>query len=85
MSYRTDSMPPVVRTTGETADGDLEWQIETQSGTVVQTYSTASRQDPDDWWDDMHTALVGSSTITDALHDLVRLNAVQDWEIIDDR
>lgn len=84
MSYQNAEMPPVVRLVDET-NGTIDWQLEGQSGVVVQTYTTDSINHPNDWWDDMRDALINNSTQVEAALDMMRLNALRDWEVVDDR
>lgn len=84
MSFVSNEMPPVIRLTNRNADSTVDWQLETQSGIVVQTYTSDGITSPDDWWDDMRDALLESYTRAEATHDMIRLNAVESWEFIDD-
>lgn len=85
MSYVHPGMPPVIRVTGETSGGQVEWQLESQSGAVVESYTTSGIDSPNDWWDDMANALIDSESRAEAAWDMMRFNALMDYEIIDDR
>lgn len=85
MSYINNEMPPVIRLTDyDVSTNETTWNLEGQGGTVVVTKTTNGVNHPDDWWDEMVNALVNASTTEEAAHDMVRLNAFRDWEVIDE-
>lgn len=85
MSYLHPEMPPVVRLTRNNTDDSVDWQLEGQSGAVVETYTTEEVAHPVDWWDDMAAALLSNESRAESAFDMIRLNAIGDWELIDDR
>lgn len=85
MSYYHAGMPPVLRITAEnTADGTIDWQLESQDGTVIQTYTTNGIDHPDSWWDDVVAALLADQSVGKTAHDMIRLNAFRNWDVIDE-
>ena len=85
MPYLSDHFPPIIHITGETEAGEIVWQLESQTGATVQTYTTEDRPTIDVWYDDLLNAFLDAETIPVIIHDLVRLSLLRDWVGIDDR
>lgn len=81
MSYNHNEMPPIIRRTEQ-----QHYQLEGQSGIVIEEYNRPNMSHPSDWWSDLIEAMqYDYSNFEAAIHDLTLLSVRQDWTFVDDR
>lgn len=75
MSYKNNSLPPIVRRTAID-----HYQLEDQSGTILAEYTTKGMDHPGGWWGDFLGGVRAEyASIDDYIHDVTLLMMQQDW------
>jgi len=79
--YIHAEMPPTIRRTA-----DDHYQLEGDSGAVVNEFNQTKMEHPGGWWSPLVDAMqTNYDTPADAIHDLTLLTVRRDWTIVDDR
>jgi hypothetical protein len=77
--YIHSEMPPVIRRIGSD-----QYQLEGQSGVVVDEFNQTEVSHPAGWWSELVNAMKKNyDTPEDAIHDLTLLTVRRDWTYID--
>jgi len=83
MSYNLDLPPRVMRTEQTAGDNPDEWELQTNSGNTITSYTTVGIS-VSDWWEDLLVYVkTNSATPIDAIEDITLLMIQKDWVIED--
>jgi hypothetical protein len=81
MSYNTDLPPRIVRTNRTEGGSGDDWELQTNSGTTINSY-TVTGISIDDWWEDLLTYVQSNARNTlEAVEDLTLLMVKKDWTL----